>query len=375
MDSKEKKKVKVKVKTKVSKTKTMNKTNGLGKSAGTIMAAPVAYSQKQSYSGTKMSSRRIVNSEMIGDVTGTTLWTATRYDVNPGLAASFPWLNEVAKQWQQYCFHRLRYRFVTRSSTATVGSIILSPEYSTKDTPPYDEKTATNGQDAVEDVCWREITCTMDPRSMFPNGPRKLVRTYTVPYDRGLYDGGILYVGAIGMAGTAVVGKLWVDYDVEFFTPQTSSFGGPATASSVMLSLTDDWKYPTTGVITRIPYDFRLSPINFGYVYTGADVGKVGLPIGAYTVTAQIAIVNSVSAACTATLYIRKGGVALPNYPSDPYSRLHVHSYGGAGSMVSSTWYVVQTDPTDVIEICISGVDGTNPYVYKFNSFVVIRPV
>ena len=96
-----------------------------------IEAAAVSYSNRQSFPNKGSNkSRRITSSELVGSIVGSTTFNSSqKFSINPGLAASFPWLAPIAAQWQQYCFHKLQYRYVTRSSTASTGSIYLSPDY------------------------------------------------------------------------------------------------------------------------------------------------------------------------------------------------------------------------------------------------------
>lgn len=188
--------------------------------------AVVAVSNRQEFKVGRTDRYRFHNSELISSVSAPSVFSdfdlVLTLPVNPGMKETFPWLSEQARQWEFYRFHKLRFRYITRAPTTTTGSVIISPEYSVKDPPPQTEAEATNTADAVEDSAWKEITCELTPSSMFPLGGRKLIRTSAIAADLNLYDAAVVYIVTAGIVGPLTVGKLWVDYDVEFFAPQNS---------------------------------------------------------------------------------------------------------------------------------------------------------
>jgi len=217
------------------------KKSGMKKKGGMRMrmAAPAAIAVATKFHGAR-GSRRLKNTEVIADVAGAVAFTATGYYVNPGLATSFPWLSAQAKEYQQYRFHSIRWRYVPRVPSSTVGSVILSVEYNMKDPPPTTELDALNGLSAIEDVCWTEISQNADTAAMYPSGPRKMVRDTRLADDLNLYDSCKLYVCTVGFSGaTPVAGKLFVDYDVELFVPQSSFLENPLPSVMSMYRISD----------------------------------------------------------------------------------------------------------------------------------------
>lgn len=182
----------------------------------------MAYSQKQQFPNAGNRKRRVRNSELITSISGSMALSSKSYPLNPGLSVTFPWLSEIACQFQHYRFHSLRFRYVTRTGTSEKGSIILSPEYNPEDMAPTTEGEASNTQDAVEDVIWKDLICELDPSSMFPLGSRKLIRVNNIAKDLNLYDCGNMHVVTTGEDSSDEIGKLWVDYDVELFVPQST---------------------------------------------------------------------------------------------------------------------------------------------------------
>jgi len=166
----------------------------------------------------------VSHSELIGTVNGSVGY-GVQYAValNPGLAASFPWLAAQAAKWQQYRFKRLRFEFLTRSPTTKVGSLILVPEYNAATSPPADEKSAASMQGAMEGTSWANLDCKFDSASMNSMGTRHYVRATNVAGDIKTYDSGTFYLATLEQDNTDAIGKLWVHYEVELFNPITSN--------------------------------------------------------------------------------------------------------------------------------------------------------
>jgi hypothetical protein len=243
-----------------------------------IEAAAVAYANKQNFPNRAIKSRRIKNSELVATVLGSVSYDASqRFYLNPGLGNSFPWLSVIAAQWQQYRFHSLRFRYVTRSSTSTVGSIILSPDYNPKETPPTTEQQASNTQDAVEDVVWKELCCHLDPSAMFPFGPRKQIRRTLVAGDISIYDAARLFVCTTGQTDASAIGKLWVDYDVELFVPQNSPNSDSSPSVTSMFTIdgaqTLTTATPTVADVSESIYD----PLGIGEPASGTFTPPAGV--------------------------------------------------------------------------------------------------
>jgi len=249
--------------------------------------APVAFAQQQNFR--KATSYRTQNSEFIGNISGSsTFQIQSTLILNPGFTATFPWLSAMAKQWQQYHFHRLQFRYITRCPTSIPGSVVLYPEYNPNEPAPTSEAAATNNQDSVEDVVWRTVVCKLTVPSMFPLGPKKFVRFSNVASsDLSTYDAGKLYVTTSDCSGVVPIGKLWVDYDVEFFVPQTqlSISYAPSTVSVFYYSAFSGMLVPNIGTNTAVQFDTaEFDPLGIG-LPTGLTVFNP--PAGSYLVSFQ----------------------------------------------------------------------------------------
>jgi hypothetical protein len=185
------------------------------------------------------------------------------FPINPGLNGSFPWLSNIAQNWESYKFHKLRYCYYTRTGSTTVGSVILAPDYDATDGPPINEQVIASYEDAVEDAPWKDLVCTLKERSMFSIGPKKFVRSADVGFnDLKLYDAGNLYIATVDSTAAAAWGKLWVEYDITFFTPQIAPVG-------TLLDDSNFGQFPSNS-LTASKF---FATANFGLQYPGGSLG------------------------------------------------------------------------------------------------------
>jgi hypothetical protein len=169
-----------------------------------------------------------VHREFLGNVVGQAAWTISNtFALNPGIPASFPWLSNIAQNWETYRFSRLRYCYYTKVGSNIAGSVIISPDYDAADAAPASEIVATTYKGAEEDAAWKNICCVLSSASMYTMGPKKFVRVGALSSNQDLktYDVGNLFVSVVDFTGAVAAGKLWVEYDVTFFTPQVSPSG------------------------------------------------------------------------------------------------------------------------------------------------------
>jgi hypothetical protein len=179
-------------------------------------------------------SSRIVHRELILSVSGSAGFTpVTQFSLNPGLAATFPWLASQASSWEQYRFNKLRFCYYTRTGSNTPGSMLLVPDYDASDAAPSSEQIASSYEDVAEDAPWKDICCELRTSAMHSMGPKKFVRSGPLAANQDIktYDVGSLFPCTTD--GTAVPwGKLWVEYDVSLYVPQLPPAGFLAGANA-----------------------------------------------------------------------------------------------------------------------------------------------
>lgn len=216
---------------------------------------------------------RIVHSELVASVSGSVAFTqASGFALNPGLAASFPWLSSQAQGWERYRFHKLRYCYYTRTGSNIPGSVMIVPDYDAADSAPVSEQIASAYRDVAEDAPWKNVCCELQSQSMNAIGPSRFIRLGALAANQDVktYDSGNLFV--FTMDGTAVPwGKLWVEYDVELITPQLNASGASIMATQGIQSSNPD---SATMLGTQVPVSGSSSLVTVaGEVVTFLQAG------------------------------------------------------------------------------------------------------
>lgn len=223
---------------------------------------------------------RIRHRELVGSVVGTTVFTVSNpFRLNPGLVASFPWLSTIANSWEQYKFHRLRMIYTTRTATSTPGNFIMAVDYDAADAAPANEQIICAYQDSTADAPWKDNCLEMRPPSLAGGQLRHFIRNAPLPanLDIKTYDCGNFWYATVDGSATGW-GRLWIEYDVEFYVPQLPP-AGPSPLGGLISGL---------GVITPAnPMGVTPAPdpqttgfsCNNASVFTFAQAGTYSLSI------------------------------------------------------------------------------------------------
>lgn len=179
---------------------------------------------------------RIVYKEYLGDVYSSTTANGFKidaYPINPGLVGTFPWLANIAQQFDQWQPNGIVFEFKSSSSeystSSALGSVLMATEYDSLDSPYTTKMEMMNSAYANEAKissprilhgveCAREET----PTSIL------YTRGGAIPAsgDLNTYDLGVFYIGSIGVPNASTnLGSLYVHYDITFRKEQL--FNGP----------------------------------------------------------------------------------------------------------------------------------------------------
>lgn len=149
-------------------------------------------------------------------------------ELNPGVGATFPWLSNIAKNYQEYRFKGVIFHYVPTSGSAiastnnALGSIMMQTSYRATDTAPDTKRELLNEYWSTE-TSPAETTC--HPIECNPaENPFNVqyVRQTDVPTGDNLllYDLGRTFIATSGQqANDVVLGDLWVTYEVELKKP------------------------------------------------------------------------------------------------------------------------------------------------------------
>jgi hypothetical protein len=232
---------------------------------------------------------RISHSELVGNLTTPSLGYGSfnilrRFRLNPGSSVLFNWLSNTAVNYESYKFHKLKLHYLTRASTGTTGSVMISADYDAADgAAETNELALFNNAGSVDCSVWKNITWTANPASM-----NRLYKSHTcmsdlrfdtTKQDQKTVDVGQLYVAAEASVGGTGLGKLIVEYDVEFFDPQVPSenvtTGGLRYYSN---SIIGNSRKPVVNFPNRIEWQ----PGSEKILETGPPFTQITAPVGTY---------------------------------------------------------------------------------------------
>lgn len=173
---------------------------------------------------------RIVHREYLNECRPTTTfpagnWTtgATSFGINPGVSTTFPWLSRLAPNFEEYRFRKLRFVYVPRCATATNGAIYTGIDYDSSDAAPQSISELMSFKGSSQSPIWSELALALNQAdASFLK--KRFVRSGALVsgVDVTLYDVGRAYIVGLELGGLETCGDIYVEYDVELFTPQFS---------------------------------------------------------------------------------------------------------------------------------------------------------
>jgi len=264
------------------------------------------------YPGTRQGGMRIVRREFIGTILGQSpisAWTPTAVAINPGQQQSFPWLSLFGVLFESYTFNGLRYCIDPIVPKTEGGNFLCGIDYDALDAAPTSDLEILQYNDCSDGALSEGAVVPCRGRDDNTLGRRRYTRPGSVPStgDLKTYDVGNFYVVGLTSTSTSAyvgqpVGRLFVEYDVEFFTPQFSLTTFAQTFSSRINAAGTVSKTAVLG--TAPTYAGNLPVTASGNTITFAKAGQylldwistgTGLTVGTPTVTTSGAQVSSTS--------------------------------------------------------------------------------
>jgi len=200
-----------------------------------VQGAAVAYSVVSGSSKPMMTSSvnrrgdlriRVRHREYVQDITGAgaTTYGVQQLAINPGLTTLFPWLSQLANLFESYLFNKLSFQYRTETATSSTGKVILTADWDAADPAPGSKQAQLQERSKADGAVWQSFDLICDKQDLEKFGIQRYVRqgTLAANLDVKTYDVGILNVGTYGASSSAASGELYVEYDVELITPQTS---------------------------------------------------------------------------------------------------------------------------------------------------------
>jgi hypothetical protein len=166
---------------------------------------------------------RVQHREYIKDISGSVLFTVEQLDLNPGLFTFFPWLASIASRYESYVFNKLGLEFETSAPTSSTGTIIIGVDYdaAVDDGAPSSKTQIMAWRNTVRSPPWSNCKFSSTSEDL-KKRKTYYVRTGVLPDPdvANTYDVGRGFICTQGQASGAVIGEMYVSYDVTLMTPQ-----------------------------------------------------------------------------------------------------------------------------------------------------------
>lgn len=189
-------------------------------------SVPVAFGQVRTMSGPRIDRRnngdcRVSHREFLTDIIPDgSEFQVLKFPMNPGCAATFPWLNRIAQNYESYRFELLRFHYETAVSSATSGTVMLIPDYDPDDPLPRTKKEALPSRGSARAQPWMSFVMTSSKEDLAKRKTYYVRSDSAAPDDLRSSDTGNLFVALSGVAASPqAIGELWVEYDVQLMTP------------------------------------------------------------------------------------------------------------------------------------------------------------
>lgn len=297
----------------------------------------------------------ITHRESLGTIVSTsTAFTVLKsLPVNPGQSASYPWLSQIAQQYETYKPVRVRYIYEPRCSSATAGTVCMVMNYDAAEPDFSSLVQAENYGGATVGNAWRACVFNMDNKET-KDYNLHYVRPNSQPSgtDIKTYDLGNFQFIVSGVSA-GEIGELYVEYTYQFQKPRTPNpLGSNLVAAHIRSGLgAATAAAPLTGAVL-------MPGGTFTPTFTAA--GVITIPsVGRY-----IANVLVWSSAISAPPNIAAGTATIaPLVNNDNYNQAYGFVLNTTGS-VTSLFDVTAPNQTLVMDLSTTGMTAGNVDVF-----------
>ncbi len=290
--------------------KSPNKTNknvsNKPKKSTAIAAAYQFLPKRQVPSSKELGQGKVLvkGSEFISTINGSVSFSATRIQCNPGLS-TFTWLSAQALKYERYRWRKIHYEYIPAEAvTTTAGTIYMVADYDPTDAAPSSLSNLATYETQCEARVWSSCTLVVNERRLNDNIGARKVRCGPVAGDLSIYDGLSVSYGTISCANTNAIGQLWVHYEIELISPQTTS--NPTPNSLVQYNRSTNQTMATT-VATVLQFDQAI----IDTLSMTPATGVFTPPCGLYTVEVDASIYDTASETFNSFLELQQNSAAL----------------------------------------------------------------
>jgi len=330
----------------------------------TITDVPLGNSQRMGFNR-NTASKTVTKDEYIGDVAGTVAFTTTQFAVNPGQAATFPWLAIEAKQWEKYEFEKLEFYLkpeVTQyTNNANSGKVILSFDSDASDPPPLNKQEAEDVMPMADGMSYQTVNLNIPKFILQSHHDSFYVRPGNLPggSDIKTYDLGNLFVSTIGQGGPVPnMMELRVRYTCRLMIPILENTAA-APQNNQVTYLVDS----SAALTTNVAYQPLLASANSTSrpVTNGLNVvntaGSIVPPPGNYMLFCSSIAYNTNDALGSLAMGVLKNGVVQNPVVGTLYTAAMTSTNDFAQFTVNSSQWI-SCNGTDAITISLLGAFG-----------------
>jgi len=224
------------------------------------------------------------------------------YPLNPGMATTFPWLNKIAQQYEQFTIEEITFHYVPFVATSTAGTVMMMTDYNAADPAPASETQFMDHPQAVSGPVWAPLSFRCNPKDLHLFTSRRFVRTSLIAGDIKTYDCGNFFL-ATDNSATTPVGKLYVEYRVLLHTPQLEQ--SPALAPTTGSFFTIGTQTITLNTLTTAT---SITPV-FNTFGNAIASGVFTVAAGTYKFTVCITFTDNTTELNACSVYCNVNGV------------------------------------------------------------------
>lgn len=317
--------------------------------------------------GVRLKHREYIQDIFLSTTVGTSFTNST-FTVNPGLSYIFPYLAQIAANFEQYKFHGLVFEFVSSTSQygqTALGTYVMAMEYNSA-APVFTTKPQMENSDYA-------LSARLDKSGMYGVECAKGSQAQEYFYVRApgqtvvpnLYDVGTMQIGVAtttvaaggtGLVAGSAIGELWVTYDVELIRPRISVFR-PGYAHLRSSGVTSALPLGPTASQSIIAYGSLtgLNTLNGGRAlnFPNASIGDI------YQFTFTWA--GTVTAAVVYPTFVRTGLGTFDVVASNTSSSAGVVPLPATGTEMSYNYFLIVTNDQPLTCSLTLGTGGVYP--------------
>lgn len=186
--------------------------------------APVAQAKVYKTNRPKIQSLKngdiiITHREFVIDVNGSAAFSATSLPIAPGRNRTFPWLSNIANNYESYKFKKLKFEFLTSSSTTKTGRVMLAVDYDARDPKPISKTEVMAWRNSVSCAPWEFCAHASDQEDLTKRKTYYVRQNPAASADAQLSDVGVFYFCTQGQNNGDIIGELYADYEIHLMTP------------------------------------------------------------------------------------------------------------------------------------------------------------